>query len=437
MVVDVRNLTKTYNIYTKPIDRLRETFNPFGKKYHAIINSLQNVTFSASKGDIVGIIGKNGSGKSTLLKILAGVLTLTSGEIKIKGRISSILELGTGFNPEFTGIENIYHVGLISGYSKEEMDRKIQCIKDFADIGDFINQRVKIYSSGMYIRLAFAVAINVEPEILLIDEALAVGDMNFQAKCMSKFKQLVEKGVTVLLVTHDTNTVKSLCNSCLYLKSGSVEYFGEAKVAVDKYLFDMRLEMNKELMGQQNENTIVFKPIEICDSNDSNKPIFIKNDQFEKKMALFRHGSGEARIVNVQILDFSGNLINAIGFNERVIIRCHILFNSPAEIAVCYHIRDNKNIELIGSDSYVENYGTINGMKNEKIIVDFVTNLPLQEGYYNLLVLLSIPVLSNKNAIFVDWVENAYVFQVLQRQPYKIWDKVYVENNLKVYRINN
>jgi len=254
---------------------------------------------------------------------------------------------------------------------------------------------------------------------------------------MSKFKQLVEKGVTVLLVTHDTNTVKSLCNSCLYLKSGSVEYFGEAKVAVDKYLFDMRLEMNKELMGQQNENTIVFKPIEICDSNDSNKPIFIKNDQFEKKMALFRHGSGEARIVNVQILDFSGNLINAIGFNERVIIRCHILFNSPAEIAVCYHIRDNKNIELIGSDSYVENYGTINGMKNEKIIVDFVTNLPLQEGYYNLLVLLSIPVLSNKNAIFVDWVENAYVFQVLQRQPYKIWDKVYVENNLKVYRINN
>jgi ABC-type polysaccharide/polyol phosphate transport system ATPase subunit len=435
LVIDVRNLTKTYNLYTKPIDRLKETFNPFGKKYHTTVNSLHDVTFSISKGDIVGIIGKNGSGKSTLLKIIAGVLTPTSGKIEIKGRISSILELGTGFNPEFTGIENIYHMGLIMGYSNEELDKKIQYVKDFADIGEFLNQPVKIYSSGMYVRLAFAVAINVEPDILIVDEVLAVGDINFQAKCMSKFKQLIERGVTILLVTHDTNTVKALCNKCLYLKSGDAIAFGSAKNIVDLYLHDMRNEMNTDLLVQPCEIKSDISDLESIYEDKSTNPLFNKNTQFTKRIDLFRQGTGEAKIVNVEILDSSEKLVTSVEFNERVTIRIYILFEKDSSIAVCYHIRDNKNIELVGSDTFVENYGRINGKCNQKIIVDFTTRLPLIEGDYNLLVLLSNPVLTNRNAIFIDWAENAYSFQVHERSPFKIWDKVYLENELKVYQI--
>jgi ABC-type polysaccharide/polyol phosphate transport system ATPase subunit len=434
-VVDIRNLTKTYNLYSKPIDRLKETFNPLGKKYHTTVNSLQDVTFSVSKGDILGIIGKNGSGKSTLLKIIAGVLTPTSGTIEIKGRISSILELGTGFNPEFTGIENIYHMGLLMGYSEEQMDKKIHYVKKFADIGDFIDQPVKIYSSGMYVRLAFAIAINVEPDILIADEVLAVGDINFQAKCMSKFKQLIERGVTVLIVTHDTNTVKELCNKCLYLKRGEAVAFGITQDAVDLYLHDMRNEMNADLLAQTDRVTPEMSFPGSISEDKSTNPRFKTNAQFTKRTELFRQGTGEAKIVNVEILDSLGKLLTSVEFNEKVTIRIHILFEKDASVAVCYHIRDFNNIELVGSDTLVENYGRINGKSNQKFIVDFTTRLSLIEGIYNLLVLLSNPVLMNRNAIFIDWAENAYTFQVYERNPMKIWDKVYLENGLAVYQI--
>jgi ABC-type polysaccharide/polyol phosphate transport system ATPase subunit len=432
IVVDVRKLTKTYNLYKKPFDRLKETFNPVGTKYHTTVNALLDVTFSASKGDIIGIIGKNGSGKSTLLKIITGVITPTSGEVRIGGRISSILELGTGFNPEFTGIENIYHVGLIMGYSKEQIDKKIQSIKDFADIGDFIDQPVKIYSSGMYVRLAFAIAINVEPDILIVDEALAVGDINFQAKCMSKFKQLIEKGVTVLLVTHDTNTVKSLCNKCIYLKSGSIKYFGEAKVAADNYLFDLRKEMNEE-NAQQSKELIIS--LETLKPNNAGGLLFKSDQTFEKNVSLFRHGTGEARIKNVELLDSENKLINLVNFNQKVTIRIYIEFYQNIQLGVCYHIRDSKNIEIIGSDTYVENNSLIEGAPGDKNIVDFDVNLEIIEGYYNLFVLLTKPVIFNRTAVFIDSVENAYTFQMQERFPAKIWDRVYLKSKVTVYKI--
>jgi ABC-type polysaccharide/polyol phosphate transport system ATPase subunit len=434
IVVDVRKLTKTYNLYKKPFDRLKETFNPFGTEYHTTVNALNNISFSVQRRDIIGIIGKNGSGKSTLLKIIVGVLTPTSGEILIGGRISSILELGTGFNPEFTGTENIFHVGMIMGYSKEQIEKKYQFIQSFADIGDFIDQPVKIYSSGMYVRLAFAIAINVDPDILIVDEALAVGDINFQAKCISKFKQLVDHGVTVLLVTHDTNTVKSLCNKCLYLKYGEMVAFGPAQEVTDLYLHDMRDEMNLQLQGQgvQKERPSAST---IIPSESKNTPHFCENRQFEKRISLFRQGTGEVEIVNAEMFDSSGMPVSSIEFDEQVIIRTHIRFKNDAHIAVCYHIRDSKGIEIIGSDTYVENCGSISGKKGQKFIIDFITKLPLIEGDYNLLILLSDPVITNRSAIFVDWAENAYSFKVMQRQPVKIWDKVYLKNDLKIYSI--
>ena len=189
-VIQIQNVSKVYKLYENPIDRLKESLHPGGKKYHHDFFALRDISFDVKKGETVGIIGKNGSGKSTLLKIITGVLTPTMGTMNVSGRISALLELGAGFNPEYSGLENVYLQGTMMGYSREDMRERVPEILKFADIGEFINQPVKVYSSGMFIRLAFSVAINVEPEILIVDEALAVGDMSFQAKCMTAFKRM-------------------------------------------------------------------------------------------------------------------------------------------------------------------------------------------------------------------------------------------------------
>ena len=203
IAIEINNVSKVYKLYDKPIDRLKETISLTKKSYHKDFYALNSINLKIKKGETVGIIGKNGAGKSTLLKIITGVLTPTSGDIKVYGRISSLLELGAGLNPEYTGMENIYLNGTVMGMTKEEVDERLQDVLDFADIGDFINQPVKTYSSGMYVRLAFSVAINVNPDILIVDEALAVGDARFQAKCYQKLEVLKDHGVTILFVSHD------------------------------------------------------------------------------------------------------------------------------------------------------------------------------------------------------------------------------------------
>lgn len=234
-MIRVKNLVKKYAIYNQPIDRLKETLSLTHKCYHREFVALDGLTFDVEKGDAIGILGKNGSGKSTLLKMITGVLTPTSGELEINGKISAILELGTGFNMEYTGIENIYLNGTMMGYSKEEMDKRVSSIIEFADIGDFINQPVKIYSSGMFARLAFAVAINVDPDILIVDEALAVGDTRFQIKCINKMKSLKESGTTILFVSHATEQIKRFCNKAIWIKDGKIKEQGGASEVADLY----------------------------------------------------------------------------------------------------------------------------------------------------------------------------------------------------------
>ena len=208
--IKVSHLTKVYKLYDKPIDRLKESLHLLKKQYHKEFYALNDVSFEIKKGETVGIIGKNGAGKSTLLKIITGVLTPSSGHVHTNGRISSLLELGAGFNPEYTGVENIYLQGTLMGYTHSKMESKVDEILEFADIGDFVHQPVKMYSSGMFARLAFAVAINVDPDILIVDEALAVGDAGFVLKCMNRMKEIKEQGTTILLVTHDTQSIKLL-----------------------------------------------------------------------------------------------------------------------------------------------------------------------------------------------------------------------------------
>jgi len=233
--IKVTHLTKVYKLYDKPVDRLKESLHPLKKQYHKDFYALNDVSFEIKKGETVGIIGKNGAGKSTLLKIITGVLTPTSGHVHVNGRIASLLELGAGFNPEYTGIENIYLQGTLMGYTKEEMEAKIDDILAFADIGDFVHQSVKMYSSGMFARLAFAVAINVDPDILIVDEALSVGDMAFQEKCILKMKSMLNNNRAILFVSHSLPSIRNFCNKAIWVKDGKVMMQNEAHIVCEAY----------------------------------------------------------------------------------------------------------------------------------------------------------------------------------------------------------
>jgi len=234
-MIKVQDLSKIYKLYNQPQDRLKEALHPLRKKYHHDFYALKGLDFKIKKGETVGIIGKNGSGKSTLLKILTGVLTPSGGTYEVGGKISSLLELGAGFNPELSGLENVYFNGSVLGFTKEEMESKLDEIITFADIGEFIHQPVKTYSSGMYVRLAFAVAINVDPDILIIDEALSVGDIRFQLKCFRKFREFQEAGKTILFVTHDTGAVMNYCSRAIWLDDGGIKEMGDPENVCKNY----------------------------------------------------------------------------------------------------------------------------------------------------------------------------------------------------------
>lgn len=432
-VISVKNLTKTYRLYENTKQRILEGLFPFVKPRHQEFHALDNVSFDIHKGEIVGIIGKNGSGKSTLLKIITGVLQGSEGTVDVKGRVSALLELGSGFNPEYTGIENIYMNGTLMGVTREEMGKRVQEIVDFADIGDFINQPVKNYSSGMFVRLAFAVAINVDADILIVDEALAVGDVAFQAKCMAKMSQIMKKGTTILFVTHDMNTVKRLCQRCIYLKKGKKVMEGPAEELADIYLREVREGMNAE----NQKVDIVYKEnqVQMINREDVDTTKVAVDPEFDKRVAQFREGNGTVRVTSFELTDMQGNKIKAADFNQKIKLRIALEFKEDKSVAVSYHIRDDKNLELLGSSTRVEMDSLLQGKKGERYLVEFATKVPLVEGAYNITLVVSEPVILNRTALFNDYIEYVAVFEVLENPRAKLWDKVYVNNDLKIYNI--
>ncbi len=243
IAISVKNLTKKYRIFGHPGDRIKQALT-FGRmRFHREFTALQDVSFEIKKGETVGIIGRNGSGKSTLLQLVCGILKPTSGKVEVNGRISALLELGAGFNPEFTGRENVYFQGAVIGLTKEEMDERFDDIAAFADIGEFIDQSVRTYSSGMYVRLAFAAAINVSPDILVVDEALAVGDVRFQSRCFRLFEEMKAQARTIVFVSHNAEQIVRLCDRALLLENGGLEAQGETKEVTNRYL-DLALSKN-------------------------------------------------------------------------------------------------------------------------------------------------------------------------------------------------
>jgi len=300
--VEISGVKKIYKLYQQPFDRVKETFGRGKKKYCQEFYALNNVSFSIRKGETIGFVGRNGSGKSTLLKILTGVLQPTEGSVHVDGKVSALLELGAGFNPEFTGRDNIYLNGKIMKIPREEMERRVPDILKFADIGEFIDQPVKSYSSGMFVRLAFAVAINVDPEILIVDEALAVGDTRFQLKCMDKFKEFQNKGKTILFVSHDISAIKRFCTRAIWLNQGQLIMDGDTDFVTDQYMDFLKQEVTiEEFLAEQTRKK---------EPEEKNDPDPITKEEADLVDI--------AKIVSVDIMNETGESVDNIEHGSKV-----------------------------------------------------------------------------------------------------------------------
>ena len=432
--IKVENISKVYKIYDNPKDRFLEVVHKGGKKYGKDHYALDNVSFEVKEGEILGIIGVNGSGKSTLLKIITGVLQPTKGNVTVNGRISALLELGAGFNPEYTGVENIYFNGLIMGFSKKEMDEKVQGIIEFADIGEFINQPVKTYSSGMLVRLAYAVAVSIEPDILIVDEALAVGDVYFQMKSMSKMEELFRKGKTVIFVSHDTASVRKLCNTAIYLDKGKIIAKGTAKEIVDLYEAKAREVMSNSTRTQERD-TVKKTNVNLLETELANQNF--ENKEYTKIVEHSREGNGKAKVCNVEFLSEDRLPLQIVEGNCKGIVRISIVFYEQCQFSVGYHIRDEKNEPILGSNTLYEGMGEISGQPGDRIVVEFETDLPLKEGRYNIMTVLSTTLFVNRTVEFVDITKDGLYFDVLERKPYRIWNMVQLPNSIRVKKIEN
>lgn len=425
----VNNVSKIFNMYNSPIDKLKEAFSPVGRVRHTEFHALTDLSFSVKKGEILGIMGRNGAGKSTLLKIITGILEPTSGSVEVSGRISSLLELGTGFNMEYTGIDNIYFYGTLMGFSKAQMDQKIDDIIQFAEIGDYIDQVVKTYSSGMFARLAFSCAINVEPEILIVDEILSVGDMRFQAKCFNKFKEFKRQGVTILYVGHDVSMMRTFCDKCMWLNNGKLVMAGEPTYITAQFTEFMYLDDNsdftlyKKFSQQENnkteesekrssvdktdaevENTVNE---EIKDSNEK-KEILAENERFGKCLAHW--GTQVGLITSVRMLGESG--IEKNYFEPYETMRIEICFEGVENFdyeyfSVAFSIKNKEGTDLCVKTTYDEQV-FIKKAKKHKIVFEFKPMLA--KGEYYLVVALENR--ENMNPTYFEYIEGVKYFKV-------------------------
>lgn len=447
--IKVENISKMFQLYKQPQDRLKQSIYPrlqrlIGRPprtYFREFWALRDISFEVEKGETVGIVGRNGSGKSTLLQIICGTLTQTTGSVAVDGRLTALLELGSGFNPEFTGRENVYLSGSILGFTREEMDAWFDDIAAFADIGDFIDQQVKFYSSGMYVRLAFATNIMVQPDIMVIDEALAVGDMKFQVRCMSAIRRKQEAGATILFVSHDINTVKTICTRAIYLERGRLREIGSAEEVANSYFRDISKEIDSDLLKLQpasNSAGAVTSTQAEVDNQHVNLPAPALLNSFERNAKLFRMGTGGARILYADLLNEQGESLSMVEFNQPVRVRIWFESMADKELTVNFYILDDKKIPITGSNLILSEHPLVSTQSGERYLVEYrVDSLPLQDGIYSLNVSLIEPTATTINSptIFVDYIENAVVFNMAPKKPYKIWAKVFLFPSVEVKKI--
>lgn len=403
IAIKVEKLCKMYKLYDKPADRFKEALGFTKNKLYHEYYALNNINFEVKKGETIGIIGTNGSGKSTILKIITGVLNPTSGSVDIKGRVSALLELGAGFNSEYSGIENVYLNGTMMGFKKEEIDAKLDTILAFADIGEFINQPVKTYSSGMFVRLAFAVAINIEPEILIVDEALSVGDVFFQAKCYKKFEEFKEQGKTILFVSHDLSSINKYCDRVILLDRGKSLGEGEPKEMIDIY--------KKVLVNQLNNQEDISSNTLIDEQKEWKKSLNINPNTIE-------YGNKMAEIIDFCILNNKGMITNNVSKGKEASIKFKVKFNELiADPIFAFTIKDLKGTDITGTNTMLEHVDVGRISKGDVKEVIFKQEINLQGGeyllslgctgyregeftvYHRLYDVCNITVISNKNTV--------------------------------------
>jgi lipopolysaccharide transport system ATP-binding protein len=384
-VVRVQNVSKLYHLYRHPSDRLRELILPGpGHKRHEFW-ALRDITFQLERGEVLGLIGPNGSGKSTLLQIVAGILQPTAGRVVTQGRVAALLELGAGFNPEFTGRENVFLNGEIMGLSRAEVERAMPAIEAFADIGDFIHRPVKEYSTGMYVRLAFATAIHVEPDILIVDEALAVGDAVFANRCIRKFEELRKRHVTVLFVSHDLGLVKHLSQRAILLVNGAIRAQGDASEVTNRYI-GLVLERQRR------------------DEEPDRKPSLLRSER--------RHGDGISEISQIEILDALGNPTRLIQTGDEVTVRVRARFRHPSPAPMIgILMRTRIGMDVFGTNTQLEGIDLGPAAAGETLTLEFRMNCWLTPQEYTLTAASQ-----NIDGTSQDWLDDAVAFEVVGRE---------------------
>lgn len=467
-IISVDQVSKVYRLYDKPIDRLLESISLRKKSYHKDFYALRDISFSVGRGEAVGIIGTNGSGKSTMLKIITGVLSATTGKVESRGSICALLELGAGFNQDYTGIENIYMNGTMMGFSKAEMDEKLPAILEFADIGDFVYQPVKSYSSGMFVRLAFALYISIDPEVLIVDEALSVGDVFFQAKCYHRMDELKRKGTTILMVTHDLGSVMKYCDRVVLFHKGEKVGEGLPGQMVDKYkkILAGKDPHAEQFMEEQNflgnVDGEAIGTISVAGTNEqdtstgtagtvgtteknvgtgiasgtaepaspeagqfSQKPTGFMKDHLTLNPSSQQYGNGKAEILDFGVLDKDGRPSNVLLKGEEFSIKERIVFHDDIAAPIfTFTIKDKRGMDLSGTNTLFEGKEIPAVKKGDEYYCTFTQRMNLQGGEYLLSIsctgfeegehtvydrkydITSITVLSNKNTVGIYDMES-------------------------------
>ena len=380
ITIQVDHVSKMYRLYDKPRDRIKEAFSLSRKTYYKEHYALRDVSFTVNRGETVGIIGTNGAGKSTILKIITGVLSQTAGEVSVNGRISALLELGAGFNMEYTGIENVYLNGTMIGFTREEIDKKLDDILAFADIGDFVYQPVKTYSSGMFVRLAFAVAINIDPEILIVDEALSVGDAFFQVKCYHKFEEFKRQGRTILFVSHDLGSIQKYCDRVILLDKGRKHAEGTPKDMIDLY----KKVMAGEETAHTDEASRKAAASGIKTEYASHQPgENTWRGHMEENPNCSSYGNGAATILDYCVLDQNNRITNVLGAGEDYTVRMKVQFHQRlSEPVFALTLRDKQGTDICGTNTMYEDFDTGEVNDGDVRVISFTQQMDLKGGEY-------------------------------------------------------
>jgi homopolymeric O-antigen transport system ATP-binding protein len=402
----VDNVSKQYRIYDRPGDRLKESLTRGRWKWHRAFWALRDVSFEVEPGTTTGIIGPNGSGKSTLLQIITGTLEPTHGGVWVDGRIAALLELGAGFNLEFTGIENVYMNAALMGFSRKETEARLEEIERFAEIGDFINQPVKTYSSGMYLRLAFATAVSSDPQILIIDEALSVGDALFQHRCLRRIKQMQERGTTILFVSHDPAAIRELCSSAILLNEGRIEATGKTLDVLNRYqrlIMEHEKAYNRQWLTAHNTPAgVATLPVDETLGERSSNLKFT-----------YRHGDGSAEILNAELLDSSGQTVEVVDSGSTLMVRVRVKFNREVDKPVVgFLLRNKHGVHAYGCNTEQKQLEWETSVDGEVVEVSFAFDCWLGTDLYS----LSVAVHSEAGKSY-DWLDGVHFFRIASAMP--------------------